>query len=58
MADKIGIGSKVKVQVGKDWHPAKVVALTHEGTVAEVDRLDDATDKTIYARVQHLRLIK
>lgn len=57
--DKIQTGTKVKVKVkvGRTWHPAKVVEITNEGSVARVDRLDDETDRTIYAKVEDLRVI-
>lgn len=54
-ADLIRVGSKVKVKVGKTWHPAKVVAISD--VLVEVDRLDDDTHHTIYAHRDGLRVI-
>lgn len=51
-------GSKVKVKVGKTWHPAKIIGFHHEGATAELHRLDDSEHKTIYARVDCLRVIE
>jgi hypothetical protein len=49
-------GSKARVQVESAWIDGKIVAVTHEGAVAHLQRIGEKGDhKSIYARVESLR---
>jgi hypothetical protein len=53
----IAVGSKVKVQIGKQWKPGRVAELSHEGVVARVELDTKDEHKSVYARTDALRPI-